>query len=444
MVTIILVSFNEGHLTRDCVASIRRNVTISHEIIIVDNCSGAETQAILGGLQDVTLIKNTHNAGFPAGCNRGLAAAKGDLVWFLNNDTYVPPGSLERMVELLLSDENIGMVGPVSNNVYGIQKIPVDYTDPSGIDVFAARVRREFFGQTWRTIRLVGFSMLLRKAKLDRLGGLDERMGIGIFEDDDLSLRLVANGYRLLVAKDAFIHHIGNASFRAAGGYPPTGALNQSIASTTFGMTIPLETILNSSLLERLDSTSRKILHVECGAGAFGLWAQEQGKVVSGFESSEMKYRIAKNHYDTCRLYRRGEPFSFEGTGYDALVLEKQLNDGETLEILRSLLPSLTAGAQILVQVPFLTAQHGEVFSTYLDAWDDAGARPLTGRFDMARFRSALPGLGIAQKEIRVEEERMGFFYRCAFDRYQMTEDARDPTAFGAFKCCTMELEKLP
>lgn len=65
--------------------------------------------------------------------------------------------------------------------------------------------------------------MLMRKASLDRLGGFDERMGIGTFEDDDLSLRFVSAGYKLLVARDAFIHHVGNASFKAAGGYPPGG-----------------------------------------------------------------------------------------------------------------------------------------------------------------------------------------------------------------------------
>lgn len=444
MVSIVLVSYNEGHLTRDCVASIRRNVTIPHEIIVVDNGSSPETLAVLRGLQDVTLIENARNAGFPAGCNIGLAAARGDLVWFLNNDTIVPPGSLERMAGLLLSDERIGMVGPVSNRIHGVQQIPADYADPSGIDAFAARVRRDFAGQTQRMIRLVGFSMLLRKATLDRLGGLDERMGIGTFEDDDLSLRLIADGYRLLVAKDAFIHHIGNASFKAAGGYPSTGALNQAIASTTFGMTIPPETVLNTGLLERLKPDARRVLHVECGAGAFGLWAQEQGKYAAGFESSGKKHRIARNHYNECHLYERGEAIAFDGAGYGALIVEKQLNDAETLTDLRSLLPALEPGAQVLVQAPFLTAKRGEVYSAYLDAWNDEGACPLSGKFDMARFRSALPGLGLALRSCAVAEESRGFFNRCAFSRFRQTEAASDPGAFEFFQCCTMELAKEP
>jgi GT2 family glycosyltransferase len=47
----------------------------------------------------------------------------------------------------------------------------------------------------------------------EEVGPLDERFGIGMFEDDDYALRLKAKGYRILCAEDVFIHHWGRTSF---------------------------------------------------------------------------------------------------------------------------------------------------------------------------------------------------------------------------------------
>ena len=67
--------------------------------------------AVLEHLDGIRLIKNQENLGFPAGCNQGLSVAEGELVWFLNNDTLVPSVSLERMVQLLESNEYIELWG---------------------------------------------------------------------------------------------------------------------------------------------------------------------------------------------------------------------------------------------------------------------------------------------------------------------------------------------
>jgi Flp pilus assembly protein TadD len=64
--------------------------------------------------------------------------------------------------------------------------------------------------------------MLLRRATLDRVGWFDERFGHGNFEDDDLSLRLRLHGYRLVIARRAFLHHEGHATFRSLGLDVPT------------------------------------------------------------------------------------------------------------------------------------------------------------------------------------------------------------------------------
>jgi tetratricopeptide (TPR) repeat protein len=57
----------------------------------------------------------------------------------------------------------------------------------------------------------------VRRATFDEVGLFDERFGHGNFEDDDFCLRLRLHGYRLVIARRAFLHHEGHATFRALG-----------------------------------------------------------------------------------------------------------------------------------------------------------------------------------------------------------------------------------
>jgi Flp pilus assembly protein TadD len=61
--------------------------------------------------------------------------------------------------------------------------------------------------------RIVGFCMLITREVITKIGLLDERFGIGNFEDDDYCLRARQAGFRLMVAADVFIHHFGSRTF---------------------------------------------------------------------------------------------------------------------------------------------------------------------------------------------------------------------------------------
>lgn len=64
---------------------------------------------------------------------------------------------------------------------------------------------------------MVGFCLLIRKSVIDAVGLLDERFGIGCFEDDDYCLRAIKGGYRAVIVGDAFVHHFGGRTFVGSG-----------------------------------------------------------------------------------------------------------------------------------------------------------------------------------------------------------------------------------
>ena len=217
LTSIVILTHNQLSYTRECLDSIRAHTEQPYELIVVDNASTDGTVDYLSSLPDVKLIRNSENRGFPAGCNQGIRAASGSQILLLNNDTVVPAGWLGRLLDRLQSDPRIGLVGPCSNRVSGEQQVPVNYDNLAGLATFARDWAREHAGQSQDTDRLVGFCLLLRRELVDKIGLLDERFGVGCFEDDDYCVRALQAGYRAVIARDAFVHHYAGRTFSASG-----------------------------------------------------------------------------------------------------------------------------------------------------------------------------------------------------------------------------------
>lgn len=218
LTSLVILTFNQLDFTKQTVESIRRHTPESHEIIFVDNGSRDGTldwlEALVQENGDYRLIANKANLGFAAGCNQGILAARGEFILLLNNDVMVTPGWLSGMLASFDSLTKVGIVGPVTNNISGPQKIDTPrYESPTELDSFALAHRERFAGCRVPSRRIVGFCMLFRRSLVDRIGLLDEEFGSGNFEDDDLALRAALEGFQNLIVYDVFIHHHGSASF---------------------------------------------------------------------------------------------------------------------------------------------------------------------------------------------------------------------------------------
>lgn len=227
--SIIILTLNQLPLTIQCLESIRRNTPEEHEIIIVDNGSSDETVNFLKThYPELKLIENKENQGFAKGCNQGGEIAEGEAILFLNNDTVVPPGWLAPMLHALNNDSTVGMTGPVTNYISGHQRIPVTYSELKDMEAFAVEYCAAKRGQVQEVRRLIGFCLLVKRSVLDEIGWFDERYGLGNYEDDDLCLRAIQHGYKLLIAEDSFIHHIGHASMGQTSSFDLKSLLEQN------------------------------------------------------------------------------------------------------------------------------------------------------------------------------------------------------------------------
>mgnify|MGYP001171398301 CR=1 FL=1 len=217
LTSIVIVTHNQWRHTRACLESIHLRTDLPYEIILVDNASTDGTPEFVSQFPDVQLIRNETNRGFPAAANQGILVSRGEQVLLLNNDTIVTTGWLERLLGAFNNQPDIGLAGPVTNRISGEQQVSVSYDDLAQLDGFAWDWGKQHQRQSLPTDRLVGFCLLIKREVIDRIGLLDERFGIGNFEDDDYCRRAIAAGYQCVIARDAFIHHVGSTTFRASG-----------------------------------------------------------------------------------------------------------------------------------------------------------------------------------------------------------------------------------
>lgn len=183
------------------------------EIIVVDNGStDGSPELVAARFPIVRLIRHERNLGFAAGNNTGLAAATGDVLALLNQDTLVRPNWLTQLVQGVTSDPHIGIGGckilyPDQRTIQhagGVIQYPLALPYHLGY--------RQPDDGRWDQQRemdfVTGAAIGFRRDVLEAIGPLDEGFYPAYYEDVDFCARARAAGYTVTYFPLATLIHL--------------------------------------------------------------------------------------------------------------------------------------------------------------------------------------------------------------------------------------------
>jgi N-acetylglucosaminyl-diphospho-decaprenol L-rhamnosyltransferase len=228
--SIIIVTWRSYDYLRACIRSICRETRdLIFEIIVVDNASGDDSEAMIGKeFPNVRFFQSRENLGFAKANNFGYAHSSGSVLLFLNPDTEIRDNVFAEMVIHLRSHAAVSAVGARLLNTDGSLQTSCVQAYPTICNQIldSEALRRLFPGSSlWGTRAL--FSNHGRPVNVDAISGAcfmvkrDVFAAVGLFteayfmyaEDLDLSYKITKSGKHVQYLPGCeVIHHGGTSS----------------------------------------------------------------------------------------------------------------------------------------------------------------------------------------------------------------------------------------
>jgi hypothetical protein len=221
VISVIVLNWNGRHLLNGCLFSLRHQTFRDFETILVDNGStDGSVDYVRSSFPEVRIVALDRNLGFSAGNNRGIMVARGDFIFFLNNDTEVHPDMLEELHRVIEID-------PADVGSWAVKMLRWDRRDiidncgcaysafGAGYQAGSGELNDTYLAQEW-VFGASGGAGCHRRSLLDEIGMFDEDFFYNN-EDVDLSFRAQLAGYRCHFVPKAIVYHLGSATGGATG-----------------------------------------------------------------------------------------------------------------------------------------------------------------------------------------------------------------------------------
>lgn len=220
-VYLLVLTYNGKQLVLDCLESVMQSDYSNLNVVVIDNGGSDGTPEAVEERwgERVSVLRLFPNVKFSRANNAGIekALSEGaDYVMLLNDDTVVAPDMISRLVEAAEADGSIGMVGPKifywkpDNQIWyagGLVHLSRGTSEHIGI-------REEDTGQydEQRDVDYItGCAMLVKRAVIERIGGLDPAYK-AYYEDSDWSMRAALAGWRRIYVPTGKVWHKISAS----------------------------------------------------------------------------------------------------------------------------------------------------------------------------------------------------------------------------------------
>lgn len=212
LVSIITVNYNGTEITDQFLNSLLQISYKNIEVFVVDNASEVSPDELKIKYPFIKLIKSKTNVGFAAGNNLGIRVAKGKYFFLLNNDTEVAPNFLEPIVELMETNENIGVSS--SKLLYYSKPNTIQYAGHNGINLYTGRgfvvgylkTDSEKYNTSYKTELAHGAAMMISRKALNKIGLMAELFFL-YYEEIDFCERVKQAGFEIWFCGCSVVYH---------------------------------------------------------------------------------------------------------------------------------------------------------------------------------------------------------------------------------------------
>lgn len=205
-VSVVVASYNGEATLRTCLQSLERLNYPDYEVILVDDGSTDQTEAIAALFPGVRYFRHAQNAGLSVARNTGIAAASGELVAFTDSDCRADEDWLHYLVGDLLNSRLTG--------IGGHNFLPPDDSTTAGCVMVSPGGPAHVMLTDRLAEHIPGCNMAFYKWALESLGGFDpifRKAG----DDVDICWRLQQRGYRIGFSPGGFVWHYRRNTVRA-------------------------------------------------------------------------------------------------------------------------------------------------------------------------------------------------------------------------------------
>lgn len=192
MISVIILSMNNGDTLEACLKSVLRSPPFNKEVIVVDAHSKDNTQAILEEYRDIIRVVYDEGKGIGIARNLGVNHATHEIVAFLDSDVICAKDHFTTLLDYFKSHPESGAADIVGSHPQigtKIQRLE---------SLYRQTVEKYFKGQS--TLR--GWSISFRKKAWRDVGGFWP----GGPEDKEFSYKLLEKGYKITSLKSASWH----------------------------------------------------------------------------------------------------------------------------------------------------------------------------------------------------------------------------------------------
>jgi len=214
--SIIILNHNTRDLLQQCFESLPKNP--DWQIIVVDNASTDDSVAMIkANFPWVEVVSNKENIGFTRGNNSARKTAIGKYILFLNSDTKVFPNTLETMVKLMETDNQIGISTcavdlPNGKPYYASHR---GFPTPLNSLLYFMGLPSSYYPKYQNQVHEIdacsGTFTLIRKDVLNEIGWYDEDY-FAYGEDIEMCYRVKELGYKVMFNPAVKILHYWGAS----------------------------------------------------------------------------------------------------------------------------------------------------------------------------------------------------------------------------------------